>query len=223
MCKPSIAPRLVRVVRIRRRLTLATKAGALAVGSLAGPATAAAQPLGAAPERRVSLAAGLDGFLRDGSQATPQLAVHAGYDLRPAGAGRVGLRLGADYTTRRYGPSTVRVNGEPVGTVDRDGRSQVYGAVLLGTVRFTGARVRTYGLAGAGVYGLSERQRGPEAPAYARTRLGPALSGGLGLEAPTRGVTVFGEARATYLTNGIGGAPRGGRAVVVPLVAGVRF
>jgi hypothetical protein len=36
-------------------------------------------------------------------------------------------------------------------------------------------------------------------------------------------VTVFGEARATYLTNGVGGTPRGGRAVVVPLVAGVRF
>jgi hypothetical protein len=223
MCKPSIAPRLVRVVRVGRRLTLATKAGALAMGSIAGPATAAAQPLGAAPERRVSLAAGLDGFLRDGSEATPQLAVHAGYDLRPAGAGRVGLRLGADYTTRRYGPSTVRVNGEPVGTVDRDGRSQVYGAVLLGTVRFTGAR-------GAHLRpGRRGRLRAVRTPARAggaglrATRLGPALSAGLGLEAPTRGLTVFGEARATYLTNGIGGAPRGGRAVVVPLVAGVRF
>jgi hypothetical protein len=168
------------------------------------------------------VAAGLDGFLRDGSQATPQLAVHAGYDLRPAGAGRVGLRLGADYTTRRYGPSTVRVDGEPVGTVDRSGRSRCtapcsgHGPVH----RRAGAHLRA---GRRGPVRAIERQRAPEAPAYARTRLGPALSGGLGLEAPLGGMTVFGEARATYLTNGTGGTPRGGRAVVVPLVAGVRF
>jgi hypothetical protein len=153
-----------------------TPAGALGAAwlaaALASADTATAQGFDGAA-RRVSVAAGLDGFLRDGSQATPQLAVHAGYDLRPADAGRVGLRLGADYTTRRYGPSTVRVDGEPVGTVDRSGRSQVYGAVLLGTVRFTDARVRTYGLAGAGLYGLSNararrRPRPTRAPGSAR-------------------------------------------------------
>lgn len=182
------------------------------------------------PRPRITVGAGLDGFLRDGPAFTPQLALHAGYDfpLPRARARGFGLRLGADYTTRQYGASTARSDGVPVATIDRSGRSQVFGAVLLGTYALAAGPIRPYALGGAGLYGLTGVRREPAAlvsPGGTErvTRVSPALSGGLGLSWPIGAAALFGEARVTYLSNGLGGRAPGVRSVVVPIVVGVRF
>lgn len=227
-----------RVTRPARWLpTAALALAALVLAALAGvPVRAGAQP--AVPndgQSRILLAAGLDGYLRDGSAFTPALAVHAGYEFGRGGVlgrlglgPRLGLRLGADYTTRRYTQTTLRFNGDPALTIDRAGRSQLFGAILLATYALTDGPARLYTLGGAGLYGLTGVQREPASPVAPAgtsrtTRVSPALSGGLGASGRLAGVGVFGEARVTYLPNGLGGSRPGVRGVVVPLVVGVRF
>lgn len=204
--------------------------------AVASPAVAQDAPAARSP--RVTLGAGLDGFLRDGDTPTPQLALHAGYELRahrgPA-SHRTGLRLGLDLTTQRFGTTVLRANGVPFDTLDRSGRTTAAGVVLLGTYAFGGGRLRPYALGGGGVYYAHTERRVPAvapvegltegSPGFVQrgSRVSPAVSAGFGLSYALGRAALFGEARGTLLTGGVGGVPRTGRALYLPLVAGVRF
>ena len=112
--------------------------------------------------------------------------------------------------------------------MDQSGRSQVFGAVLLGTYGLVHGPLRVYALGGGGVYGLSSVRRGGQSsagfvPSERVTRVSPAVSGGLGISVPVGSTALFGEGRVTYLSSGIGGTQPGVRSFVVPLVVGVRF
>lgn len=183
----------------------------------------------------IMVGVGLDARLKDGPDFTPQPSLHLAY-ARRGPHDRVAVRFGIDYATRRLQPMVATANGEPFMRTDRDGHADVLAAGVFASFALTTGRVQPYVLGGVGVHhqwwnwtqSAVALAPGVEVTTDTTTfrgrHTGGALSGGVGLSARARGVTLFAESRVTYLTGaGRSEARAGHAAVALPIIVGLRF